>query len=280
MLRFIIGFLVFLPLALSAATEVVGRVVARSETDRTLTLSVLRADGGPLEAGSEQAFRVGAGDLEIGYLEREVRARAVHYNQTWHLEQVFPLTGPGADEVHKLNSALHAATRAMKRGTYVRKGDALPAFGLIDEDGNFMLIESLRGHPFVMNFIFTRCAAPTMCPASSTRMAAMQKAAAERGMDRLHFVTISFDPAFDSPGVLRQYAAGFGMDLSNFHLLTGSEAWVDDLLRQFGILTVEENGTINHTMATLLVDAEGRVAFRKEGSSWTVEEFLAAAEEL
>ena len=55
---------------------------------------------------------------------------------------------------------------------------------------------------------------------------------------------------------------------------------MDDLLRQFGILTVEEDGTINHTMATLLIDQNGRVAFRKEGSSWTVKEFLKEAREL
>jgi len=55
---------------------------------------------------------------------------------------------------------------------------------------------------------------------------------------------------------------------------------VDDLLRQFGILTMEEDGTINHTMATLLVDANGRVAFRKEGTKWSVKEFLKEAAQL
>jgi protein SCO1/2 len=63
-------------------------------------------------------------------------------------------------------------------------------------------------------------------------------------------------------------------------LTTDSQTVVDDLLRQFGILTMEEDGTINHTMATLLVDANGRVAFRKEGSSWEVQEFLEAAKKL
>ncbi len=55
---------------------------------------------------------------------------------------------------------------------------------------------------------------------------------------------------------------------------------VDDLRRQFGILIMEEDGTINHTMATLLVDANGRVAFRKEDSKWAVKEFLKAAKKL
>ena len=55
---------------------------------------------------------------------------------------------------------------------------------------------------------------------------------------------------------------------------------MDDLLRQFGILTMDEDGTINHTMATLLIDANGRVALRKEGSRWAVETFLQEAMQL
>lgn len=51
------------------------------------------------------------------------------------------------------------------------------------------------------------------------------------------------------------------MELENFHLLTYNQELIDDLLRQVGILTIEEDGTINHTMATLLVDADGRIAF-------------------
>lgn len=268
------------PMSLFAGSAITGRVVATSEEGRSLTLEIARSDVDTLVAGEQRSFRVSAGDLAIGYVERTVRGNAVYYNNAWHLEQIYPITGRGATEVTKMNNDLNAATKAMRRSAYVREGDRLPEFGMINQNGDFMAVRELRGHPFVMNFIFTRCAAPEMCPASSTRMAAMQKAAAARGLDDLHFVTISFDPAYDSPGILRQYAEGYGMDLSNFHLLTGSQAWVDDLLRQFGILTREEDGTINHTMATLLVDAEGRVAFRKEGSTWTVQEFLTAEEQL
>ena len=77
-----------------------------------------------------------------------------------------------------------------------------------------------------------------------------------------------------------QYADGYGMESENFHLLTMSQSVVDDLLRQFGILTMEEDGTINHTMATLLVDANGRVAYRKEGATWSTKDFMEAATKL
>ena len=111
-------------------------------------------------------------------------------------------------------------------------------------------------------------------------MEKLQEAARDEGLDNLHFVTITFDPAFDSPGILRNYAKGYGFEFDTFHILTGTQTLIDDLLRQFGIITMDEDGTINHTMATLLVDANGRVAYRKEGSSWTAEEFLKAARKL
>jgi len=119
-----------------------------------------------------------------------------------------------------------------------------------------------------------------MCPASSIRMADMQDASREAGLNDLQFVSITFDSAFDSPGILNQYADGYGMESENFHLLTMNQTVVDDLLRQFGILTMEEDGTINHTMATLLVDANGRVAFRIEGATWSTKDFMEAASKL
>jgi protein SCO1/2 len=196
------------------------------------------------------------------------------------LEKIFPVDGTGAKAMRDVNDRLHKETASMSRRTFVREGDFIPNFALIDQHGDFLQARQMRGRPFVLNFIFTRCQVATMCPASTTRMAAMQDAAREEGPEELHFLTVTFDPEFDSPGILRQYAEGYGIDHGNFHLLTGPRSVVDDLLRQFGILTMEEDGTINHTMATLLVDAHGKVAFRKEGSTWTVEEFLGEARKL
>ncbi|MGK0177094.1 MAG: protein SCO1/2, partial [Lentimonas sp.] len=149
-----------------------------------------------------------------------------------------------------------------------------------DQHGNFLQIRELRGNAFILNFIFTRCKVATMCPASTTRMSKLQDVSSEANLENVRFVTVTFDPEFDSPGIMRSYGKNYSLDNENFHLLTSTQETVDDLLRLFGILTVEEDGTINHTMATLLIDANGRIAFRKEGSKWTVDEFLKEIEEL
>lgn len=271
---------VFLGLVLSSALHaaaVEGRVISVLPESRSFELELTASADTELAVGSRQTFRVGVGDLAIGYEGRTIRGNADLYAGRWNLEQIFPVDGLGAKAARDVNQQLHRATASLSRRKFVRQGEYIPNFAMIDQRGNFLQIRQLQGRRFVLNFIFTRCTMPTMCPASSSRMAQLQDAAREAGMDALQFVTITFDPEFDSPGVLNQYADGFGLKGENVHLLTGDQTVVDDLLRQFGILTIEEDGTINHTMATLLVDANGRVAYRKEGASWTVESFLQAA---
>lgn len=280
-----IFYSILLPLlavgSLSAESfSVVGRVLEVLPEARSLRVELTESATEELSVGQAVEFRVGPGDLEIGYAGRLIRAEAVHYSKKWHLERVFPVDGTGAKAMTDINKQLHDATASMSRRKYVREGDYIPNFAMIDQHGDFMQIREMRGKAFVLNFIFTRCKAATMCPASTTRMSELQELAREGGLEDLHFVTITFDPEFDSPGILRQYAKGYELENENFHLLTATQELVDDLLRQFGILTMEEDGTINHTMATLLVDANGRVAFRKEGSKWTTKEFLKEAKEL
>jgi protein SCO1/2 len=281
-MRFFLSFTAFYFLALHAiqAVEIEGRVLKVLSDARSFELELTQSGDAKLEVGSVRIFRVGAGDLKIGYAGRMIKANAAYYGKQWHLEQIFPIDGLGAKAARDVNHQLHQATAAMSRRKYVKQGEYIPNFAMIDQHGEFLQIRQLQGKPFVLNFIFTRCTIPTMCPASSIRMADMQDAAREGGLNGLQFVSITFDPAFDSPGILNQYADGYGMEPKNFHLLTMNQTVVDDLLRQFGILTMEEDGTINHTMATLLVDANGRVAYRKEGATWSTNDFMEAATKL
>lgn len=267
--------------AQSLADSVEGRVLSLDPEARLLELELTKSKNQDLKVGETVAFKVGLGDAAIGYVGRMIQGNAANYAKRWNLEQVFPIDGEGAKAVKDANKKLRAETAAMSRRKFVRQGDLIPNFGMLDQNGDFVQIRQYRGKAFVLNFIFTRCQVPTMCPASTTRMSELQDIAREAGLENLDFVTITFDPLFDSPGVLRQYAKGYGLEGDNFHLLTNTdEKVIEDLLRQFGIMTIEEDGTINHTMATLLVDATGRVAYRKEGSNWTVKEFMKAAKKL
>lgn len=280
----IMGGLALSALYSAASAELRGRVLEVIPEEQVLRveLSVVEeADAGDLSAGDTVDFRVSENNIEIGYGGRTIRGKARLQDGNLHLDRIFPLDGDGARALKDVNRKLREATATKSRREYVREGEYIPDFALIDQDGRFVQARQLQGKPFMLNFIFTRCAMPTMCPASTERMAKMQDQAREAGLDDLHFVTITFDPDFDSPAILRQYAEGYDIEPENYRLLTSaSPKVIDDLLEQFGILTREEDGTINHTMATLLVDKNGRVAHRKEGSQWEVEAFLEEARDL
>jgi protein SCO1/2 len=101
-----------------------------------------------------------------------------------------------------------------------------------------------------------------------------QKLAREAGVADIEFVSITLDPAYDTPGVLRDYARDRGIDTGNFSFLTGPESAIRDLLTQFGVIAEQRGDILDHTLATLLIDGKGRIAWRADGSAWEPREFV------
>jgi protein SCO1 len=254
------------------STDATFQVVAANPADYSITV---KGPGLPSPGpDGTEVLKVGAGDAGIGFVGHQVHGDLSQSDGAWRLDNVWP-----ADP--ELLAATDAATKQMHRD-YVEMGrqsirdvgDSLPSFALFNQNGELVRPSTLSGRRLVINFIFTRCANPNMCPANSQRMVALQKAVKAANIDNVTFVTISFDPEHDTPGVLRQYAEGYGMDLSNFQLLTGPPDEMTEALIQFGISIREDNGTLIHSMATLIVSPEGRITYRKPGELWTVDEFL------
>jgi protein SCO1/2 len=105
-------------------------------------------------------------------------------------------------------------------------------------------------------------------------MEAVQHDVREAGRsEELELISITFDPEYDTPGVLREYAEIRGIDTSNYSFMTGPETAIKDLLRQFGVLAQVQGPLIQHTLATLLIDPQGRIIDRADGSQWDVEQF-------
>jgi protein SCO1/2 len=126
----------------------------------------------------------------------------------------------------------------------------------------------------MLNFIYTRCPVANMCPLSTSKMMATQALARELGVPGIEFVSITLDPAHDTPGVLREYANDRGIDTGNFSFLTGPEPAIRDLLTQFGVIAEFKGEILDHTLATLLIDEKGRIAWRADGSQWQPKEFV------
>jgi protein SCO1/2 len=219
-------------------------------------------------------FKVSKADLANAKAGQRIRAELVVQGEEFHLEKIWP-----DDTVTK--TTLEAAAKALAQDTAMRGkeayreiGENLPAFTLLDQAGRTVSASRFRGRQIVLNFIFTRCPIATMCPASTLRMAELQKAVREAGVQNFELVSVSLDPEYDTPGVLREYAAARGLDTTNWSFLTGPDTAVRQLLAQLGVLREFEGATIKHTLATVLIDAQGRIVHRVDGSGWHIEEFV------
>ena len=219
-------------------------------------------------------FKVSKSDLANARTGQRIRAELVVLGDEYRLEKIWP-----DDTVTK--TTLDAAAKALAQDTAMRGkeayreiGENLPTFTLLDQAGHTVSASRFRGKRIVLNFIFTRCPVATMCPAATLRMAQLQKSAREAGVQDFELVSVSMDPEYDTPGVLRDYAEARGRDTTNWSFLTGPDAAVRHLLAQLGVLREFEGATIKHTLATVLIDESGRIVHRVDGSAWQVDDFV------
>jgi protein SCO1/2 len=196
-------------------------------------------------------------------------------NGDWLLEQVFVTSVSAAKTVENQANALRQDTLTRGKSAYREIGEKIPDFALYDQTGEVVQSARFTGRKVMLNFIFTRCPIATMCPAATTKMIATQKLAREAGVKNLEFVSITLDPAYDSPAVLKEYATTRGIDTSNFSLLTGPENAIKDLLAQFGVIAEFEGDLLKHTLTTLLISEDGRIIHRADGSAWEPADFVA-----
>lgn len=132
-----------------------------------------------------------------------------------------------------------------------------PAFQLTNQDAQQVTNEDLRGKTWVVDFIFTRCPGP--CPIMTSKMVALSKAVTSPD---LRFVSISVDPAFDTPAVLKQYAEARGATDPRFIFLTGERRVIYPLAERGFKLVAQPAGArapILHDERFLLVDGGGNV---------------------
>lgn len=219
-------------------------------------------------------FKASAGDLMNAKAGQRIRAVMVEYKGEYSLEKIWPDDAVTVRALDAAAKALAQDTATRGKGVYREVGESAPDFTLLDQEGRTVSANRFRGKKVMMNFIFTRCPVATMCPASTARMSALQQAAKKAGVTGVEFVSVSLDPEYDTPGVLKDYADARGLDLSNWSFLTGPDAAMRQLFAQMGIIREFEGGTIKHNLATLLIDANGRIIHRVDGSQWTNDDFL------
>lgn len=188
----------------------------------------------------------------------------------------FVVTGHDPAVVAAL-AAPPAAPSAARGASRLRAGDLLPPFALVDQRGAAFTRDRLLGRRTAVTFIFTRCPVPEFCPLMVQRFLEVERALArDRDRDDVQLVAITLDPRNDSPAVLAAYATAKQVDQARWHLLTGSPDDIGGLTKAFAV-HVEKNGVLlDHTLATAVIDADGRVVEIWRGNRWAAADVVAA----
>jgi len=117
-----------------------------------------------------------------------------------------------------------------------------------------------------IDFIYTRCPLPDVCPRLSANFATVAKRLRDKSVVLL---SVTVDPDYDTPQILADYARRWGAGGLNWHFLTGDVA---PLATRLGEIYWSDEGSIGHNSATAIVDRNGRLAATLEGSSWRADQ--------
>lgn len=185
---------------------------------------------------------------------------------------------PGLVKLPPKRSAIAANSSTVER---LKEGDRLIDFQLVDQKGRQISRETFAGKPLFITFIFTRCPIPNFCPLMSQNFIEIQKALADSPKkDDVRYLSISFDPEFDTPQILSQYAQKYSADGEQWRFATGTPEEIKKLTQAFSVYVQPEQGTISHGLATALVGPDGTIRKIFRGNSWQAAEAVQALQGL
>jgi protein SCO1 len=159
-------------------------------------------------------------------------------------------------------------------------GDAMPDLSFVDEAGRPWRPADAAGRAVVLTFIDTRCPLPTSCPLITRYLREVQQLVAGRDdlRGRVLLVSVSFDPAFDTPEVLRQYAEANGADRSTWTFVSAEQDEVERYAGRFGVAIIrnpDREADVRHTLRTAIVGPDGTIVKIYSGSAWAPAELAA-----
>ena len=160
-------------------------------------------------------------------------------------------------------------------------GDAVPDVRLTDDNGQARHLSDWRGKVLAVTFTYTRCPFPDFCPRMDQHFKNVQASVlADAGLrDRVALLSVSFDPAFDTPAVLAGHARQAGADARIWHFVTGEQKDIDAFASRFGISIIREPANpadITHNLRTAVIDSSGRLQTILNGTGWAPADLLAA----
>ena len=174
-----------------------------------------------------------------------------------------------------------ANTAAMPGVVMAKEGDEVPNFTLRNQDNREIRIKNYRGKTLLLTFIYTRCPVPEYCTLMSNNFAQIDRAlSADAAVyEKTHLLSISIDPSYDTPEVLRSYGAAHTERYQNetfahWEFATGTTEQVKKIAEFFGLTYIAEKDQIIHGLRTAIISPEGKVVKIYNGNDWKPDEVV------
>ncbi|HJZ82416.1 MAG TPA: SCO family protein [Pyrinomonadaceae bacterium] len=166
-----------------------------------------------------------------------------------------------------------------------KPGDEIPDFGLVNQDGKRFHLSQYRGKALALTFIYTRCPQPDQCTLMSNNFATIEKQLQNDPAvyGKTHLLTISFDPDYDTPKVMRSYGASHTERYSDetfqhWEFATGSPDEVKGIAQFFGLryYVDKESGEeqVIHSLRTAVIGPDGKLVKLYRGNEWKPDEIF------
>lgn len=148
----------------------------------------------------------------------------------------------------------------------VKSGEVVPDFALTSHTGQRTRLTDFRDQVVAINFLYTRCPLPEVCPRLAATFARIQRRFAHR--NDLTLLTITLDPHHDTVEVLNRYSILWKADSTRWRFLTGAPDDIRRAAELFGIIYWPEEGIVTHTSSIAIIGKSGKLHARIDGLSF------------
>jgi protein SCO1/2 len=195
-------------------------------------------------------------------VEKEsARAERIHVHEYQSVEQD-PLTTRRL----KLLDSPSSLAKALEAG------ERVPEFALTDQKRQRVALSQFSGQVVLLNFIYTRCVLPNYCLRITNNFGLLQRRFKARMGRDLVFLTVTFDPVHDTPEALAHYASIWKADPETWHFLTGPTPDVVRVCNLFGVDFFPDEGLMDHSLHTAVIDRAGKVVANLEGNDFSADQ--------
>lgn len=167
-------------------------------------------------------------------------------------------------------------------------GESIPDFRLLNQSGKMIHLEQFRGKVVLLTFIYTRCPLATFCPRMSRNFAEIDKSLASDPelYRKTHLLSVSFDPDYDTPAVLKSYGGAYTGNYTNetfthWDFAAPPKKELPQLLKFFLVgVTPEKDHTLTHSLSTIVITPDGKIFKWYPTNDWTPQQLVADVKEL